>query len=143
MGAPCEGMPLSYSTLPLKFGFEFYASSRDAADARHDRSGVEKRFLMRFAGLLHLPSRIWRMPAYGSGHCSRKPFAEQDGELSFGERPFARRHRPFFFRSVQDQKEQFHRRFIGWKMPSSAYGPTQFGVQRFYSDRGVDEQIFT
>jgi hypothetical protein len=37
--------------------------------------------------------------------------------LGFGDSPFARGHSPFFFGSVQDEKQQFHCGFVGWKCP--------------------------
>ena len=60
-----------------------------------------------------------------------EPVVEDDSELGLGLAPFAWRHFPFLRDLAQDEKQQFHRRLIGWKMTSRSHGAAEFCVQGF------------
>lgn len=63
--------------------------------------------------------------------CSDEAFLEHFGESVLCLAPFVRRHFSFSGNLTLDEREQFHRRVIGWKMPSRSHGAAQLGVQGF------------
>jgi len=72
-----------------------------------------------------------------SGHSQCEALAEEDGELGFGHRPFARRHDPLLFGAVQDQEEELGGGFVSGEMTLGANRPAQLGIERLDSIRRV------
>jgi hypothetical protein len=52
-----------------------------------------------------------------SGHRSREPFTEENGELGLGHTPLARRHDPLLLGAVQDQEKQLGCGLVAGEMP--------------------------